>query len=90
MLISVCIPCYNSSRTLPGVVDEIRSEFANHEDYEYQIVLVNDGSPDNTFEVIEQLCAEDDRITGVNFSKNQGQSSAKMAAVKYALGDYLV
>ena len=90
MLISVCIPCYNSSRTLPGVVDEIRSEFANHDDYEYQIVLVNDGSPDNTFEVIEQLCAEDDRITGVNFSKNQGQSSAKMAAVKYALGDYLV
>lgn len=90
MLISICIPCYNSSKTLNGVIDEVRSEFAKHPEHEYQIVLVNDGSKDNTFEVIRQLCSEDDRITGVNFSKNQGQSSAKMAAVNYAIGDCLV
>lgn len=90
MRISVCIPCYQSSKMLHFVVDEIRTEFNKRSNYEYQIVLVNDGSPDNTFEVIKALCKEDKNILGVNFSKNQGQASAKMAAVHYADGDALV
>ena len=92
MLISICIPCYKSSKTLPFVVQEVKDEFARHEGYEYQFVLVNDGSPDGgaTFEVIKELCAADSNIIGVNFSKNQGQASAKMAAAKYATGDALV
>lgn len=90
MLISVCIPCYRSTETLPVVVEEIRKEFESREGYEYQLVLVNDGSPDDTFETIKQLCKEDSNITGVNLSRNQGQASAKLAAVKYATGDALV
>ncbi len=90
MLISICIPCYRSVNTLKMVVDEVKEEFKKHEEYEYQFVLVNDGSPDNTFSIIWELCQEDPRIIGVNLSKNQGQAAAKLAALPYATGDALI
>lgn len=89
MLISICIPCYKSSKTLPVVVAGIKEEFSKRPE-DYQIVLVNDGSPDNTFGVILDLCREDPRITGVNLSRNYGQSSAKLAALSYARGEVIV
>ena len=91
MLISVCIPCYNSSRTLPDVVAGIKEEFAKRPEDDYQLVLVNDGSPkDNTIGVIKDLCAGDPKITGVNLSRNYGQASAKLAALPYAKGEVIV
>lgn len=90
MLVSVAIPCYNSSKTLPFVVNEIKEAFDCIENYDYQIVLVNDNSPDNTYEVISQLCEQDHKIIGVDLSKNYGQASAQMAAIKYVKGDIVV
>lgn len=89
MLISVCIPCYKSAANLPIVVADIKEEFRKH-DQPYQIVLVNDGSPDNTFGVIMELCREDKNITGINFSRNYGQPSAKLAALTQVKGDVVV
>ena len=90
MLISIAIPCYRSGKNLEMVVDEIRSVFAQQEEYDYQIILVCDGSPDHTDEVIRKLCAEDKSIIGVLLSRNFTQSNAKMAALKYVEGDVLV
>lgn len=90
MLVSICIPCYKSHNTIEKVVAEIKSQFALYDQYDYQIVLVNDGSPDNTFEVISKLCEEDENIIGIDLAKNFGQTSAKMAALNYATGDYVV
>ncbi len=90
MLVSVCIPCYRSARTLPAVVAEIQREFAARAGYEYRIILVNDGSPDDTFQVIESLCEQDQRIVGINLSRNYGQAHAKMAALRFAMGNALV
>lgn len=90
MLVSICIPCYRSAHTLPAVVAEIRREFEAHQGYEYRMILVNDGSPDDTFQVIERLCAEDTHIIGMNLSRNYGQAHAKMAALRYAKGVALV
>ena len=90
MLVSICIPCYRSAQTLPPVVEEIRRVFAEHDDYTYQIILVNDGSPDSTYDVIAGLCREDKNIIGVDLSRNYGQASAKMAALPYATGDAVV
>lgn len=90
MLISIVIPCYRSVKTLPDVVKEIQEVFEKKNHYEYEIILVNDGSPDQTFEVIETLCERDERITGINLSQNFGQSSAKMAAIPYVHGDILI
>lgn len=90
MLVSICIPCYRSALTLPAVTAEIRDVFSRREGYDYQIILVNDCSPDNTYDVILQLCAEDEKIIGVDLSRNYGQQAAKMAALPYATGDAIV
>lgn len=89
-LVTIAIPCYRSSKTIEGVVDGIVEQFENQTKYDYEIVLVNDGSPDNTFEVIHRICAKNPKVTGVNLSKNYGQSAAKMAAIDYVNGEFLV
>lgn len=90
MLISICIPCYCSEHTLPSVVDEVKKEFAKHPEHDYQFVLVNDGSPDGTFEVIKRLCEQDKKITGVCLSRNFGQHHAIKAGLPYVKGDCVV
>ena len=90
MLITVAIPCYRSEKNLKAVVDEIREEFQKHSQYDYQIILVCDGSPDHTDEVIRDLCNADSRITGILLSRNFTQSNAKMAALPYVRGEVLV
>ena len=61
--ISFVIPCYRSEKTLPGVVEEINRTMEQISRYEYEIVLVNDCSPDNTFGTIQ---------TGTNASRGSG------------------
>lgn len=89
-LISYVIPCYRSKETLPGVIEEIRQAMKKLEEYEYEIVLVNDCSPDETFETIRRLCSESDNITGINLSKNFGQHNALMAGFHYVHGEIVI
>lgn len=89
-LISFVIPCYRSEGTLPDVIGEIKETMGNLENYEYEIVLVNDCSPDGTFETIKRLCQENDNITGINLAKNFGQHSALMAGFHYTKGDIVI
>lgn len=88
--VSYVIPCYNSSRTIKNVVEEINTTMKTMEQYCYEIILVNDCSPDNTFEVISKLCEENDNICGVNLAKNFGQHGALMAGFHQVTGDILV
>lgn len=88
--ISFVIPCYRSEHTLPHVVAEIQEKMNTLEQYEYDIFLVNDCSPDNTWEVIQKLCEENENIKGIGFAKNFGQHSALMAGLRYSDGDYVV
>lgn len=88
-MISIAIPCYRSSKTIRKVVEDVRACMQKH-GLEYQFVLVNDGSVDDTFEEIKALCKEDSNIVGVNFSKNYGQHAARLAAIPYIRGDYVV
>lgn len=88
--ISFVIPCYRSERTLSRVVSEIEEKMKTLPQYEYDIFLVNDCSPDNTFEVIRTLCGKHDNIRGIGFARNFGQHSALMAGLRYSDGDYVV
>lgn len=90
MLISVVIPCYRSAETLPYVVDEIQKAFAERPEHDYQILLVNDGSLDHTFEVISELCEKDIKIIGIDLSRNYGQACARMAALPFVAGECVV
>lgn len=89
-LVSFVIPCYRSSQTIGGVVEEIDTAMKGLAGYKYEIVLVNDASPDNTFEVIRTLCAGRRDICGVNLAKNFGQHAALMAGFRHAQGDLVV
>ena len=89
-MISFVIPCYRSGETLPGVVKEIRDTMGKLNGYAYEIVLVNDCSPDDTFEVIKKLCGENNNITGISLAKNFGQHGALMAGFHYAKGDITI
>lgn len=88
--ISFVIPCYRSSQTLPGVIREIRDTMKTLREYEYEVVLVNDSSPDDTFSVITGLCEENDNITGISLARNFGQHAALMAGFHYVKGDVVV
>lgn len=88
--VSFVIPCYRSEHTLPHVVAEIREKMDSLEEYEYEILLVNDCSPDDTFGMIKKLCREYSNVRGIDFSKNFGQHSALMAGLRYSDGDYVV
>lgn len=90
MKISYVIPCYHSYNTLPGVVEEIERKMEEMEGYEFEIVLINDNSPDCTFDVIQKLCKEKKNITGISLAKNFGQHSALMAGFQYVSGDIVV
>lgn len=89
--VSFCIPCYKSEQTLTKVVDEIRSSMEELSDkYEYEIILVNDASPDGTFNVICKLADTYPNITGIDLAKNFGQHAALMAGFAHVSGDILV
>lgn len=88
--VSFVIPCYRSEQTITHVVDEIHRTLVRLSEYDYEIILVNDCSPDNTFEVIRELCEKDSRITGINLAKNFGQHAALMAGFRHVQGDIVV
>ena len=88
--VSITIPCYRSQDTIVKLTDKIREQFKAHKDYDYEIILVNDCSPDNTFQVISDLARKDEHIIAYDLSKNFGESSALMAAFSKSMGDYVV
>lgn len=90
MKISFVIPCYRSEKTLTFVVSEIKEKMAELSAYEYEIILVNDCSPDNTFSVIRDLCAKNHNIIGVDHAKNFGQHAALMDGFHFVTGDVVV
>ena len=90
MKLSFVIPCYRSQSTIETVVNEIRETVATRPGTDYEIVLVNDCSPDNVWNVIESLAAADPHIKGICLAKNFGQHSALMAGYAQTKGDYIV
>ena len=89
-LVSFVIPCYHSAHTIGAVVEEIRRTMPTLPDYDYEIILVNDCSPDDTFAVISALAREDGRITAVDLTRNFGQHGALMAGFHHCAGDIVV
>ncbi len=88
--VSFVIPCYRSENTLENVTTEITDTMKALTGYEYEILLVNDFSPDNTLGVIRRLCAADERMKGISFTRNFGQHAALMAGLRHAQGDYVI
>ncbi|OWV26260.1 glycosyltransferase [Fibrobacter sp. UWB1] len=90
MKLSFVIPCYRSENTIETVVQEIRETVATRPGTDYEIVLVNDCSPDGVWQVIKKLATADNHIKGICLAKNFGQHSALMAGYGQATGDYII
>lgn len=88
--VSYVIPCYRSAHTIEHVVNEIIVTMEAVEKSDYEIILVDDSSPDNTFEVIKKLAEEKGNIIAVNLAKNFGQHAALMAGFHQTTGDVVV
>ena len=89
MDISVIIPLYNEDESLPELHAWIcRVMNANH--FSYEIIFVNDGSTDNSWEVIQRLSKENENVCGIKFRRNYGKSPALYCGFKAAQGDVVI
>lgn len=89
LTVSVVIPCYRSEQTIGDVVELTRAEL-QRAGYDYEFVLVNDGSPDATFARIRKLCAADPKVKGIDLIRNFGQHGAIMAGLNQTRGDLVL
>ena len=88
--VSFVIPCYRSAKTIGAVTAEIADTMGKLSQYDYEIVLVNDCSPDDTFGVIRALAEKDRHVAAVDLAKNFGQHAALMCGMRKTRGDYIV
>lgn len=88
--ISIIIPAYNEEESLPILYDRLKNLIDNINDYEFEILFINDGSKDKTLEIIKEIRQKDQRICYVDFSRNFGKEIAMMAGLDYATGDCVI
>ena len=90
LLVSLVIACYRSEKTIQTVVDEIEQVFFGNENYDYELFLVNDCSPDNVWPVLKDAADKNERVTAVSLAKNMGRLPALMAGFRMSRGDIVV
>ena len=88
MVVSVIVPCLNEEESLPLFYEKIKEVF-NDSQYKYELILVNDGSRDNTLNVMKELAKKDSNVTYLSFSRNFGKEAAMYAGLSNAKGDYI-
>ena len=89
MDISVVIPIYGCRAALEELHRRLTDTLVAM-DKEYEIILVNDNCPQNSWEVIQQLCKKDKHVVGIELSRNFGQIQAITAGLDYSKGDWVV
>ena len=85
--LSVVVPVYNSADTLGALVERVADVLA---DRDFEIVFINDGSADKSWERIVELAHGDGRVRGLNLARNYGQHSALLAGIRAARGETII
>ena len=88
--ITIIIPAYNEEESLPHLYERLEKLMSSMEHYEFEILFVNDGSKDNTINLIKEYREKDNRISYVDFSRNFGKEIAMVAGLDYATGDCVI
>lgn len=89
--LSIVVPVYRSASILPRLVEEIHREMRKESlDGRFELLLVNDGSPDDSWQVIRNLAAENSFIRGISLRRNFGQHNAIMAGLHHVNGEFVV
>jgi len=87
---SFVIPCYGSELTIEGVLDEIHVVMAQKPEYDYEIICINDCSPDNVLEVLKKRAGRETKLIVVDLTRNVGKQSAMLAGYSLLSGDYVI
>ncbi len=90
MLISFVIPCYRSETTIEKVIAEIAVTMALREDNDFEIICVNDCSPDKVYEVLTRISSKNPKVKIINFSRNFGKAAAVLAGYARCRGEVVV
>ena len=86
----IVVPCYNEEKTIPIFYDEILRILPSLPHKDIKFIFVDDGSSDNTLQVVKHLASKDERVKYISFSRNFGKESAIYAGLQHATGDFVV
>ena len=88
--ISIVIPAYNEEESIPFLYERLTKLIDSINNYEFEVLFINDGSKDKTLELIKELRKKDERFCYINLSRNFGKEIAMMAGIDYAKGDAVI
>lgn len=88
--LSFIIPCYGSEKTVELVIDEIDKVVSQNPRYDYEVVAVNDHSPDNVWQVLKNIAQNNPKVKLINLAKNMNRPGALMAGMSKTTGDYII
>ena len=88
--VSVVVPMYYEEEVAHECYNRLSNALKNIQNYEYEIVFVNDGSKDKTLEILEEIAKQDKNVKIVSFARNFGHQVAVTAGIKYVTGDAIV
>lgn len=90
MLVSVVVPFYNEEESLKPFYDAITQVIDSVERYEFELVFSNDGSKDQSVEILQKIMINDSRVKIVDLSRNYGKETALLAGLDHAEGDAVI
>ena len=88
--ITILVPCYNEENSLDLFYDRLQGVLSNIGGYKVELLLINDGSTDNTLAKMQELHAKDPSVSYLSLSRNFGKESAMLAGLDYAEGDAVI
>lgn len=88
--VTILIPCYNEENSLSLLYERLKKMIAVLPDYQFHILLVNDGSTDNTLNIMKNLRVKDKSVSYLSLSRNFGKENAMLAGLDYAEGDAVI
>lgn len=88
-ILSIIVPCYNEEQALPFFYQEIDKVSKELKELNFELIFINDGSKDQTLEVLKDYHKKDKRVKYISFSRNFGKEAAMYAGLEHAKGDYV-
>ena len=89
-LITILVPAYNEEDVLYMLYERLSKLMNSIPNYDFEILLINDGSKDNTLNIMKELRRHDNRVCYLNLSRNFGKETAMIAGLDYAKGDAVI
>ena len=87
--ISIVVPCYNEQESIPYFYKEVKKVIKKMSNLSFELLFVDDGSKDNTLQVVKELSEKDNLVRYITFSRNFGKEAAMLAGLENATGDYI-